>query len=557
MPSQNVIGFGPAGFVELAAAVLLCSLWLASRGRIGSYAAEFAARTAPCMLLLGALPVILRLLLLVHNPVPAPAVSDDFSYVLLADTLRHFRLANPPHPLPQFFETFFVLQEPTYSSIYPLGQGIVMAAGWLLFGHPWAGVALSTGALCALCYWMLRAWTTPGWSLVGGLLSVFMFGPLSQWMNSYWGGAVSGCAGCLVFGALPRLRQTSRMRDALLLGAGMAIQILTRPFESVLLGLSVVLFLLPDWRSPRALLRRLAPAAALAAVAVGLTTLQNRAVTGSAMTMPYQVSRVQYGVPTTFTFQPLPIPHRELTREQQLDYEIQSKFHGDGIQAVSTYLQRLGSRVRYYRFFFLPPLYLALPFFMLAMTEFRYAWLALTLCLFSLGTNFYPYFYSHYIAAVSCLFILVSVTGLQRLSKIQIRGTPTGDQAARVIVSVCAAQFLFWYGIHLFAGDDAVMAVTRYETWDAINHGDPEGRIEVRDRLTQASGQQLVFVRYGPQHTFKEWVHNEADIDKAKIVWARDLGPAENAKLQRYYPNRAAWLLEPDARPVRLTQWLP
>ena len=179
--------------------------------------------------------MVLRLLLLGHYPIPEPAVSDDFSYVLLADTLRHLRLANPPHAFPQFFETFFVLQEPTYSSIFPLGQGLVIAAGWLVFGHPWAGIGLSVGALCAFCYWMLRAWTTPGWSLIGGLFSVFLFGPLSQWMNSYWGGAVSGCAGCLVFGALPRLRQTGRMRDGPLLGLGLALQILTRPFESVLL----------------------------------------------------------------------------------------------------------------------------------------------------------------------------------------------------------------------------------------------------------------------------------------------------------------------------------
>ena len=36
------------------------------------------------------------------------------------------------------------------------------------------------------------------------------FGPLNQWMNNYWGGAVSGIAGCLVFGALPRLWKTAR-----------------------------------------------------------------------------------------------------------------------------------------------------------------------------------------------------------------------------------------------------------------------------------------------------------------------------------------------------------
>ena len=61
-----------------------------------------------------------------------------------------------------------------------------------------------------------------------------------------------------------------------------------------------------------------------------------------------------------------------------------------------------------------------------------------------------------------------------------------------------------------------------------------------------------MFVRYGPEHVFREWVHNAADIDSAPVVWALDLGADEDQKLMRYYPNRAVWLVEPDARPPRL-----
>jgi hypothetical protein len=35
---------------------------------------------------------------------------------------------------------------------------------------------------------------------------------------------------------------------------------------------------------------------------------------------------------------------------------------------------------------------------------------------------------------------------------------------------------------------------------------------------------------------------------------ALDLGP-ENAELRRYYPDRSVWLLEPDAKPVRLMEY--
>ena len=59
-------------------------------------------------------------------------------------------------------------------------------------------------------------------------------------------------------------------------------------------------------------------------------------------------------------------------------------------------------------------------------------------------------------------------------------------------------------------------------------------------------------MRYGPQHMFHEWIHNAADIDSADVVWAADLGDAENQKLLGYYPTRPAWLVEPDARPPRI-----
>ncbi len=127
---------------------------------------------------------------------------------------------------------------------------MALALGRAIFGHPWAAWLLSVAALSALCYWMLRAWTTPGWALVGGLLAVIQFGPLRYWMNTYWGGAVSAVAGCLVFGSLPRLRASWRMRDAVLLGLGIGIQLLTRPFECVLLVAAVILFFLPALRGP-------------------------------------------------------------------------------------------------------------------------------------------------------------------------------------------------------------------------------------------------------------------------------------------------------------------
>jgi hypothetical protein len=518
--------FSPSDLVELTLAVLLVMMAVIARPFVSPYGRRLAARTGWCMLLLALLPVALRLALLAHRPAPSPEVYDEFGHLLVADTLLHFRLANPAHPLHQFFETFFVLQTPTYASIYPLGQGLMLAIGQGIFGLPWAGVLLSSAALCALCYWMLRGWTTPEWALLGGVLTVIEFGPLNQWMSSYWGGSLAATAGCLVFGALPRLRQSNHVRDGALLGLGLAVHWLTRPYETIFLAAAVLLFLLRS-QHLRPLAKPALAAALVLVPAIGLSLLQNRQVTGSWATLPYSLSRYQYGVPAAFTWQANPVPHLELTREQQLQYRMQTSFRSSGPETIVSYLQRLEYRVRFYRFFFLPPLYVALPFFFARMREWRFAWVALTLLLFALGVNFYPFFEPHFIAAETCLFVLVSITGLQQLSK--------WNDAGRIIIFLCLAHFVFWYARSF------------------TDHLNPDPRAAIHQQLAQAPGKQLVFVRYWPQHIFQnEWVYNQADIDHARVVWARDLGPTEDEKLLHYYPDRNAWLLEPDATPPKL-----
>ena len=550
MPSHNFLGFGGADLVELAIAALLLAAALIWRQRLSVHAQRLAKRPGLAMLLLAALPVVLRLALLPSHPVSRPEIYDEFSHLLVADTLRHFRLANPPHPLHQFFETFFVLQQPTYSSIYPLGQGLILAIGWTLFGTPWAGVVLAIAAFSALCYWMLRGWTTPGWALLGGVLAATEFGPLNQWMNNYWGGGLAAAAGCLVFGALPRLRDNPRQRDAVLLGLGLALHLLTRPYESIYLLLAVALWFVPLLRHPVAArpLARLLPDAALVVLpAVALLLAQNKAVTGSWTTMPEMLSQYQYGVPAAFTFQPNPVPHLPLTPQQAMDYKMQLGFRGLNTDTLSTFLQRLEYRVRYYRFFFPAPLYVALVAFLFCLRYWRYGWVAITLGLFALGVNFFPAFQLHYIAAVTCLFILMQIAGLERLH----RALP---EAALLVVFLVLAQFVFWYSLHAFFDSaDFSRTARRYETWDFIDHRAATRRSTVEDTLAKFPGKILVFVRYAPLHQFQdEWVYNRADIDAARIVWARDLGAEENELLRRYYHNRSVWLLEPDVRPPRL-----
>lgn len=193
-----------------------------------------ASKTA-LILASAAFPILFRIVLALWAVHSSPTIHDEFSYLLAADTFASGRLTNPSHPMWKHFETFHELQHPTYASKYPPGQGMILAVGQALFGDPLVGVWLSAGFMCGAICWMLQAWLPPRWVLVGVLLAVNSYAIGFYWMETYWGGCVASAGGALVIGAIPRLlRGGRRFTASLMLGFGLSVLAMTRPYEGSL-----------------------------------------------------------------------------------------------------------------------------------------------------------------------------------------------------------------------------------------------------------------------------------------------------------------------------------
>ncbi|MBI1787876.1 MAG: hypothetical protein HYR60_10050 [Acidobacteria bacterium] len=503
---------------------------------------------------LAAGPVILRLALLPWIGIPHPRIHDEFSYLLAADTFASGRVSNPPHPLWKFFETMHVIQQAAYASKYPPGQGLALAIGQAGFGHPWFGVLLSYAAMSAAVFWMLLGWLPPRWALAGSLLLLVRYPTYHYWMESYWGGNVAATGGALVLGSLPRILRGG-VWPAALAATGFSVLLASRPYEGFALGFPAGIAIaayarrIPFLDAAR---RVLIPGAAVLLVTGSALAAYNWRVTGHPLLPPYVVHERTYSITPSFTFQPLRTGIR-------FNHQVLRRFHESFLGIYYSQRTWSGFAEKLLDLTEIPRLRedlsetLRSGLSLLLAAALPLVWrdrrmrvplacLGLTLLAMSLEL----YHSEHYAAPIAGLRALVTVQGLRHLAAARWlnrkwRRRICRGMSATFLVLVLAGTL--GYGVAHAAGLRA-------------DSGISVDRPRVIKRLQRQPGPHLVIVRYSASHdVHAEWVWNRAVIDQAAIVWARDMGEAENQKLVRYFSGRRVWLLEPDADPVRLTSY--
>ena len=518
---------------------------------------RLARRKGLAVAVVGLSALLLRLAILPQFPIPLPFSPNDFSFLLAADTFVHGRLTNPTPAMWTHFESVHITMQPTYMSMYFPAPGLVMAAGKVLFGHPWYGILISCALMCAAICWMLQAWLPPTWALLGGVLTILRLGLFSYWINTYTGGgAISALGGALVLGALPRLMKTARFRYGLLMAVGIVLLATTRPYEGLLLCLpvSVVLgrwiFFGKNLPSAPVLIRRAAfPLALIVAAGAWMAYYDYRAF-GSPLILPYTIARNTYAVAPYYVWQsPHPVPnyrHEEMRRfynESELKgYQKLRTLSG----FISQNLSKPGTGLMLFTGLALLPPLIMLPRVLL---DRRLRFLVLCVPIWIAGVVIGVFLVPHYLAPYTAAAYAI---GLQAMRHLRL-WNPEGRSAGRTLVRLTVTLCFLLAGLRLY-GEPLHLAPPRLPLsgwvcwwWGPGNFGAERARIEAE--LEQLSGKQLIIVRYSPKHEpWDEWVYNAADIDGSKVIWAREMDAANNLELMRYYKDRHVWLVQPDSQ---------
>jgi len=377
-------------------------------------------------------------------------------------------------------------------------------------------------------------------------------GIASYWMNSYWGGAVAATGAALVLGAMARLHRKARTREALLLGAGLAILANSRPYEGLLLCMPVAFYFF-RWlfsRTPShdSIRERIAKVLVPLAVVVSLTGIfmgyYNWRLTGNAFLLPHRLNMRTYNSRGLFVWEHAP---KTVQYHNQQFEDFYNGWEREDYANTWADFWRVSAEkgVRFGSTYFWWGAMLLLPGLAFVFRDKKMRLLLAILFIVIPGLFVVIWSMPHYAAPLTCVIFALLVQAMRHLQTMRIAGRPIGTALSG------AAVFLLL--------TDTTTAVQRRACdgllWTC--EGDQSREI-IQKELSRRPGKHLVIVRYEPDHNIHdEWVYDGAEIDGAKVVWARELDPEQNAKLIAYFKDRRVWLVEPDTDNTELVPYRP
>jgi hypothetical protein len=565
-PDRASLMMVESGLTAIAIAGAFCWPRLGATyfSRIEQACGWLARKQRLAVIVVGLTAMLLRLAILPFSPIPHPFVQDDFSFLLAADTFASGRLTNPTPAMWTHFESFHITMKPTYMSMYFPANGLVLAAGKVLFGHPWYGLLCVMGLMCAAICWMLQAWLPPTWAFLGGVLAVLRLGLFSYWINTYTGaGCISALGGALVLGAFPRFMKTPRLRYSLLLAVGTILLANSREYEGALLCIPVAIvfgrWILFGKNKPsmHVLLRCLAiPLVLMVAAGVWMGYYNYRAF-GSPLTPPYKVNRATYAIAPYYVWQsprPEPVYRHQVMYDFYRHNELRAfeKIHSLKWFLPVTVVKAAMGVIFFSGIALLPPLIMLRR----VIADRRIRFLLISILVLMVGMLIEIFLIPHYLAPFTAAFYAIGLQAMRHLRVWKPGGQPVGTGLVRLIVTVCFALG----ALRLFAASINFNIVEwPPSSWSTAWYGPLNfgvARAQIQSELERSPGKQLVIVRYSPKHEpLDEWVYNAADIDNSKVIWAREMDDANNLELIHYYKDRKVWLVQPDLQPAGIAPY--
>jgi hypothetical protein len=471
---------------------------------------------------------------------PLPRVHDEFSNLLAADTFSHGHLTNPTHPMWRHFESFHVLQQPTYMSKYFPAEGLILALGKVIFGHPVFGVYLSMALMCAAICWMLQAWVPSRWALIGGLIVLLhpYIGITSNWAQSYFGSAIAAFGGALFFGGFRRIIRKPNIIDSMIMALGAAILANSRPFEGLIVILPAlgVLFLWTflKFRNvvfPVIIRNVILPFLIIIGSVLIAMGYYNQCITGNAFSAPYNKYETTYSNSPNFVWEKIrPQPEFSNKTMAVFNEEYCLKNHHDHLK-FTTRLLEIRKNIS---FVFVSNPFYNIPLFcsllLLISGERWMMFIYFNVIVFWVLTTLSFWSSTYYTSVLVGLYAIMLTQGLRVLSffRIQRRKRP-----GRLLV----ISFLYIALLLCVQNVKSSTPVYVYR-WAEVRQG-------IINNLQKTNKKHLIIVRYGQAHNFlDEWVYNEADIDHASVVWAHEMQNVQDQELIEYFKDRQAWLLD-------------